>query len=107
MGRTHNLLVSSLYEALDKFGNYDVVARNQEYPLEDRIKDTAGEIDVSALDLSNNKLYIFEVKSSPSYLKKGRKQLRRAKKYYSQFDVKIETFLYYKCSNSIYTERVQ
>jgi len=107
MGKSHDLLISSLYEALDKFGNYDVVARNQEYPLEDRIKDVQGEVDVSALDLKNNLLYLFEVKSSPNYLKKGRSQLKRARKYYSQFDVKIETFLYYKRSNSIYTERVR
>ena len=107
MGKTHDLLVNSLCEALDKFGDFDVVTKNQEYPLEDLIKQTDGEVDVSALDLSKNLLYIFEVKSSPNYLKKGRSQLRKARKYYSQFDVKIETFLYYKRSNSIYTERVQ
>lgn len=107
MGRTHNLLVSSLSETLDKFGNFDVVTHNQEYPLEDRLKETKGEVDVSALNLEKNLLYLFEVKSSPNYLKKGRSQLRRARKYYSQFDVKIETFLYYKRSNSIYMEQVQ
>ena len=107
MGRTHDLLVSSLYEALNKFGRYDVVAHNQEYPLEDKINETWGEVDVSALDLEKNVLYLFEVKSSPNYLKKGRAQLRKAQKYYKQFDVKTESFLYYKRANSIYTERVR
>jgi len=95
MGKTHKRLVNKKYRQLKHSGNYTSVAKNQIYPLGPHIND-GGEIDVIAMNPKKSLLEIYEIKSSPKYIPCAVSQLKRAKKYYSQFNYEnIKFFVYY------------
>jgi len=94
MGATHDRLVQKKYNQLMASGKYTSVAKNQIYPLSPHLND-GGEIDVIAMNLGKSLLEIYEIKSSPKYIPCAVSQLKRAKKYYSQFNFQNNNFFIY------------
>ena len=107
MGVKHEDLVERVYRELKSNNKFPFVAKHQEYPLEANT-DTLGEVDVIAMNPEKGTLSIYEIKSSRNYLKKGKNQLRRARKYYEQFGYEtINTFLEYDVNGFRHHEQVK